>query len=361
MSTPNSETADSIGEKVQQHLDKLVGLRFVFRVRNNDHESTNVSDMKETLQEFSTLPSTDPEHPEPWFCWKVFRPKNSIEWELEQFRVYDGKNTYSFDKIDPLAPIHFSRSGWIKRSEGCVEASNGYGFNYDIPDFVFTNVLAGYGRTTVDTHINKAFSSSWQIVDSPAPDEYVLERQMKLPTWEKGYCIRAHVAMKPEPIVMRLCNPPDEPSDSIDNYTEVLELASFDGVVYPSKGRQFESNYTRCKFGRVFKHARMYEYEVESVERVPEQRRKTWVPDFPPGTNVSGSESRYIAHSREVRLLHFLNHIAYQKKEFWRLQLLAVPLGVGIKIALPFFRFAAKHYYVKNGWIIKHHKPTKEH
>jgi len=355
MNTSNSETADSIGKKIQQHLDSFVGLKFVFRVRNNDHESTNTSDMKETLQEFSTLPSNDPARPEPWFCWKVFRPKNSIDWELEQFRVYDGKNTYSFDKIDPLAQIHFSRSGWIKRSEGRVEESNGYGFNYDIPDFVFAIGLLGYGGTTIDKLVKEQVLLSWQIVDS-SPDNYVLECRGKPQSQETGHYTQAHVAMKPAPLVMRLTSPSDDPS-GVENVTEVLELTSFDGVFYPSKGRQFESNYIRCKFGRVFKYARMYEYAVESVERVPEQSRETWVPDFPSGTGVSGTGNRYVAHTKEVQLLHFLNHIAYQKD--WWLQLLAVLLGVGIKIALPFFRCAAKRYYVKNGWIIKYHKPTK--
>jgi hypothetical protein len=325
--------------------------------------------MMETLQEFSTLPSNDPEYPEPWFCWKVFRPKNFIEWELDQFQVYDGKNIYSFGRIDPLAPQNFSKSGWIKYSQGHVETH---------PDSDTRTLLAmsaradcpcaevifmGYRRTNIEKFFDKHQQprDTMQIIDSLAPDTFILESP-KEDSAEVHRIHRTHVAIKPEPVCMRVetvvMNPTDG-SSCFEDFTEVLDLVSFDGVFYPSKGRQFDANYSKCRYGRVFKYARMYEYEIESVERVPERSRETWVPDFPPGTSVSGIETRHIAHTREVRLQSFQNLIAHYSLPRWWQKMLAVIFGVSIKLVQPFFRFAAKRYSVKNGWIIYYTKPTK--
>ena len=177
---------------------------------------------------------------------------------------------------------------------------------------------------------------------------------MKLPEWEKGYLIRAHVAMKPEPIVMRSGNPSVAFPDDFESFSEVLEIASFDGIVYPSRGRSCiranpEADSTYFNFDRV------YEYVVESVERVSADQRNTWMPVFPPGTSVAGSESRIIAHTREVQLQDFLTRIANTRQHAnmngW-LKLLAVIFGVGIQVLLPFFRFMAKRHAIQNGWII---------
>ena len=367
--TTYSETADSIGEKVQQHLDRLVGLKFFCRVRSNDYEYSACSDRMTTLLEFSTLPSTDPEHPEPWFCWKVFRPINPTEWELDQFRAYDGKNVYSYDRINPLAPENFSPSGWIKDSIGRVEtypdsiARMVYALSAR-EDCCFSNVVfMGYRKPDIEKLVNehKQVRPVVQIVDSPVPDEFILE------SYEKGetcsYTYQSRVAMKPEPIYMRwksTVTSSREGSSRIDSDMEVLELASVDGVVYPSKGRFSHSNYSNYKFGRVFSYARIYEYEVESVERIPEQRRETWVPEYPPGTSVFCSEnqqSRSIAHTRATQIQTFLNIGLCRPREGWLSKLLSVILNIGISIVLPFFRFAAKRYLVKNGWMIKYPKP----
>ena len=372
MATTYSETADSIGEKVQQRLDRLVGLKFFCRVRSNDYEYSDCSDRMTTLLEFSTLPSTDPEHPEPWFCWKVFRPISPIEYELDQFRAYDGKNVYSYDRINPLTPEHFSRSGWIKYSPGRVETySDPINRMIDAlsarEDCCFSNVVfMGSRNPDFEKWVNehKQMRPVVQIVNSPMPDEFILE------SYEAGetclsHTYRSRVVMKPEPIYMRwewIVADSRMGSSHVDKEMEVLELASFDGVVYPSKGRFFDSNYSHGKFGRVFQYTRMYEYEVESVERVSEQRLETWVPEYPPGTSVSCPEwdqSRNIAHTRDVQIQSFLNVGLNRPGGGWLLKLLSVILYIGINIVLPFFRFAAKRYSVKNGWIIKDPKPMK--
>lgn len=354
-----SETADSIGEKVQQRLDKLVGLKFVFRVRCNSDEAAEIV---ETLQEFSTLPSNDPASTDPWFCWKVFHRKNTTEWELSTFRVYDGKNLYSFNRIDPLAPENFSQSGFIKDSGGhiepCAHAVHAPTMSEcQFSWFLFMN-LVGCGKTIMDESLNKHSPFPWQIVDSSVSDKFVLERLIKFPTWEKGYSIRVHVAMTPEPMVMRSGNQHGSYPTDLDNFSEVLEIAPFEDLFYPSKGRSFDPACDRIK------HDRVYEYEVESVSRVSERERTTWVPDWPAGTCVFTFPDGYrrIAHTRETQIRDFCFRMVHDRPKMkemkikWPIRVLVEAVGIGLKISLPFFRFAAKRNALKKGWIIKHKK-----
>ncbi len=345
MSTLFSETADSIGVKVRQRSEKLVGLKFLYRVRSNSDESAEIV---ETLQEFSTLPANDPTSADPWFCWKVFRWKNATDWELDRFRVYDGQNLYSFDKVDPLAPENFSRNGYLKPSEGRVE-------KYADPivpmmqcrmaEFVFMELI-GYGKTRIDAVVNETSPSPWKIIDSPSPDKFILERPIAGSCANTEYYIRVHVSMKPEPIVMRL------ESDLFGDFSEVLELASFDGILYPSKGREF-----KYPSADRIEHEKSYEYEVESVSRISERERATWIPDWPPGTQIYGNGNRFIAHTRETQLRDTLSRLALARKDVSvsrRLRFWGGICTIGILISLPLFRFSAKRNSLKHGWTVKH-------
>ncbi|MDR1382802.1 MAG: hypothetical protein LBJ67_02990 [Planctomycetaceae bacterium] len=289
----SSEIIESLANKVQKQLDIINDVKFVYRVRANDSDSPNI---RETREEYAVLRSDNPTYPNRWISWKVFSKDKDENWILDRFMVYNGKNMWRYDRINPDNP-----GTLYKWSRGIVEPCvnpNRQTWEIVFAQFLFMNVV-GYGNEVVDEYIKSLGREKWYIAANPSPDEYILEREIKAPHWKESdkYYIRAFLYLKPVPMVRRTENSSDFSKSSDKNdIDEVLEFSQLGEIYYPLKGRSVSPALSTQK------HDKIYEFEIESVERLTEKDRKTWIPEWPTGTSIKdniNNKNIEIPHTKE--------------------------------------------------------------
>lgn len=271
----SSETVDSLASKVQKRIDAINDVKFTFRTRSNNYTSSDIHERKE---EYSILHSNDHAYPRNWICWKVYHPKNESEWELDRFMVFDGKNLWSYDRVDPHNPgtVYKWSRGIV---QPCVDPAPQIEDQNRFPRFLFMGIV-GYGTSFVDEYVKSLGPDKWRIIGNPSTEEYVLERDIKAKNWDEKdkYSIKAFLSLHIAPKVWRTESiSPGFPKVDFD---EVESFAESNDLYYPLKGRSVSYATAKRPYDMI------YEFEVESVERLTDGARSGWIPEWPTGTLV---------------------------------------------------------------------------
>ncbi|MDR1382800.1 MAG: hypothetical protein LBJ67_02980 [Planctomycetaceae bacterium] len=293
-------SVEEIAQAIINQHSKYDNLKFTYRVRRNTDEAPKII---ETREEYVVMSSNDTAYPDPWESWKVFKQNESGQWEIQKFAVFDGKNTYSFER----SPVNDNpKSFWV---QGKIETSYKYThFFYNSFSQMVHGGFVGYTNrpTLISKQIREQMDGLLKITGEatflgmPAIEMSRIEPTLKK-RFDSSDLIEndfvGKILISKSPIVLVVH------SDRIDYLSRkkigescIEKVDVFEGIYYPAKYKNvfFADGLT--------KYNRIYECEVESIERLTETSRATWVPQWPSGTIVFdqiNNKNIEIPHTKE--------------------------------------------------------------
>lgn len=266
-------TSTNISQKIEERSKQLVNLRFRYSVDTNLIDAmvqgTKIEkdlSLRKRDEVFSIMQSNSDTHPLPWISWIISYPKKGRT-PIGSFYIYDGTNNYRFLRGDPqiadVVPINF----------GLIDA----GYNN-----IF--MIENYFERILFLKINGSSLNMDSIKKSTSMRDYHYVRDTDYSGKRAHLFERIRVPGKilniatviTDPCVMTVSyKTVSIPDNNLLSEMKVEELGSFEGLFYPRRGSYRETESQRS-----------YTFFVNSVERLTENARKDWVPNWPGGTDV---------------------------------------------------------------------------
>ncbi|HVA50496.1 MAG TPA: hypothetical protein VNH11_29380 [Pirellulales bacterium] len=275
-------------EGVQRRQSAYEGLRFTLLVTTEEKRSPTATrgeddprltnGVLEARDVFAALGPQSDQSARRWRFWQR-EVKNAVgQWALQRFVAFNGSQTNSFDRWpswDHRAWYRVEPAGSAVPWEAWPE------FEPNRFDSFLFHHLNGFEDWVVAASDDLRFLhlDRFHIVGRRRSNDREVLTLLGKGSAEFGVESRVEVTGEPDFMILRREARYAKQNNELLGLYEIEELAEFNGVRYPAKGR-----YHQAGIGEL--HDVRYEFKVISVETLPDDARQHWLPPWPPSTIV---------------------------------------------------------------------------
>jgi hypothetical protein len=274
-------------EGIQRRQAAYEGLRFTLLVTTEEKRSPTstlgendprlTNGVLQARDVFAVLGPQSEQSARRWRFWQRDVKNANGQWTLKRFVAFNGSQTNAFDRWP----------WWDRRPWYRVEPSGSAVPWEDWPEFepnhfdsfLFLHINGHEDRVPASDDVRLLHLDSFHIVGRRRSNDGEVLTLLGKSSAEFGVEYRVEMTGEPDFNILRWEARYAKQDDKLLLLYEAKELGEFKGVRYPAKGR-----YRQAGIGEL--HDARYDFEVVSVDALPDDAREHWLPAWPPSTIV---------------------------------------------------------------------------